>query len=75
VALWSKGDNRPPVFGNTDENGAFQLGSIPPGEYFLAASENGELNNPNVRTGLEGTATTMTLREGSHETADITLRP
>jgi hypothetical protein len=75
VALWSKGDNRPPVFGNTDENGAFQLGSIPPGEYFLAASENGELNNPNVRASLEGTATTVTLREGSHETADITLRP
>jgi hypothetical protein len=75
VALWSKGDNRPPVFGNTDENGAFQLGSIPPGEYFLAASENGELNNPNVRASLEGTATTVTLREGSHETADITLKP
>jgi protocatechuate 3,4-dioxygenase beta subunit len=74
VALWSKGD-RPPAFGTTDENGAFQLGSLPPGEYFIAAAEGGDLSNADVRKSVEGSATTLALREGSHEAVDLTLKP
>lgn len=74
VALWSRAE-RPSGYVNTDENGTFRFGNLPPGDYFIAASENGDLGNADVRASVEESATMLTLREGSHEAVDLTLKP
>jgi protocatechuate 3,4-dioxygenase beta subunit len=74
VALWSKGD-RPPVFGTSNERGAFEIGSLPPDDYYIAVQEQGDFAEPDLRPPSDALAHPVVLREGSHETVDLTLKP
>ena len=74
VVLWSKGD-RPPDSRISDENGMFEIGSLPPDDYYLAVQEQGDLGQPDLRPSSEALAHPLALHEGSHETVDLTLKP
>ena len=74
VILWSKGD-RPPVSRISSENETFEIGSLPPDEYYLAAQEQGDFSEPDLRPPSDALAHPVVLREGSHETVDLTLKP
>jgi carboxypeptidase family protein len=72
VELWSKGD-RPPVSIISDGNGMFAIGSLPPDDYYVAAQEQGDFGEPDLRPSSEALAHPLALHEGSHETVDLTL--
>jgi hypothetical protein len=72
VVVWSKGD-RPPVSGTSNENGTFEIGSLPPDDYYIAAQDRGDFSEPDLRPPSGALAHPVVLHEGSHETVDITL--
>jgi hypothetical protein len=74
VALWSKSE-RPPVSIISDGNGMFEIGSLPPDDYYIAAQEQGDFGVPDLRPPSDALARPVTLHEGSHETVDLTLKP
>ena len=72
--LWSKSD-RPPVFRTSNENGTFEIGSLPPDEYYIAVQEQGDISEPDLRPSPDALAHPVVLHEGSHETVDLTFKP
>jgi hypothetical protein len=74
VVLWSKSD-RPPVSRTSNENGTFEIGSLPPDDYYIAAQEQGDSGEPEPRPPSGALAHPVVLHEGSREAVDITLKP
>jgi hypothetical protein len=74
VVVWNKGD-RPPVSATGNENGTFEIGSLPPDDYYIAAQEQGDFSEPELRPPSGALAHPVALHEGSHETVDLTLKP
>lgn len=75
VQLWGPGDDIG-KFANTDKNGGFRLAGLAPGEYRIVAWEDVEFGlaqDPNFRNRFEGQATSVTLRDNSHETVEVKL--
>jgi protocatechuate 3,4-dioxygenase beta subunit len=74
VVLWTKGD-RPPESRISNENGTFEIGSLPPDDYYIAAQEQGDFGEPDLRPSSEALAHPLALHEGAHEAVDLTLKP
>jgi hypothetical protein len=85
VSVWPKTLNAgSPTFGirsvTTDQNGAFQVSGLPPGEYYVAGWEGEPLNSgviqiPELLARFAGKATSVSLGEGAKATADAKLIP
>jgi hypothetical protein len=59
----------------TGINGSFFMRSLPPGDYLVIAAEQldqGAMQDPGLRTTLEGKAVPVKLGPGSHGTTDLT---
>lgn len=76
VTLWSPSDPDLLKTANTDQNGAFKIRNLGPGEYRIAAWEDAEFGlsqDPDFRTRFDSRATTMKLSENEHETTEVKL--
>jgi hypothetical protein len=81
VSLWSPGQTPagatdPLKTANTDQYGSFRVRNLPPGEYRIVAWEDVEIGlaqDPEFSRRFESQAISLTLRENSHETAEVKL--
>ena len=76
VTIWSPNDPDLLKTANTDQNGAFKIRNLGPGEYRIAAWEDvefGLLQDPDFRARFDGKATTLKLAENAHETPEVKL--
>ena len=81
VTLWSPGQAPAGTadsyrFANTDQSGGFRLSNLAPGEYRIVAWEDiepGLAQDPDFRKRFESQAASVTLRDNSHDTADVKL--
>jgi uncharacterized surface anchored protein len=61
---------------NTDQAGNFKLSGLAPGEYHMVAWEDiepGLSQDPAFRARFDSQATTVKLRDNSHETVEVKL--
>jgi protocatechuate 3,4-dioxygenase beta subunit len=81
VTLWSPGQAPAGTadsyrFANTDQSGGFRLSNLAPGEYRIVAWEDiepGLAQDPDFRKRFESQAASVTLRDNSHDTAEVKL--
>ena len=77
VALWTASGAKPRRTA-TDQNGAFEFLSLPPGEYFLAAWEAvdpGLLEYQPFLAGFAADAAKLALRENAHAAVEVPVMP
>jgi protocatechuate 3,4-dioxygenase beta subunit len=83
VTLWNPtaaptGVYEPPKFANTDQNGAFRIRNLAPGQYKIVAWEDiepGLSQDPGFRSHFESQASSVTLRDNSHESVEVKVVP
>jgi hypothetical protein len=76
VTLWSPDDPDSLKIANTDQNGAFKLRNVAPGDYRIVAWEDvepGLLQDPDFRARFENRAATLKIEENAHETPEVKL--
>ena len=72
VTLWTS-DDAPQKFAQTASDGSFTVKNLAPGDYFLAAWDNVDMDPPELRKLYECQAVKVTVHEGSREKADVKL--
>jgi hypothetical protein len=74
-AFWDQGSRRLGM-ARPDQNGTFNLRSLPPGSYYVVAVESmpEEWGNPELFEQLKVDAKRATLNEGEHQTLDLRLQ-
>ena len=74
---WTLPNTRYVVGRRPDQNGRFEVKSLPPGSYYAAAVEylpDGEWNDPDVLERLRTTAKRFTLDEGESKTLELKIQ-
>ena len=79
VTLWNPKAARTGIYDPsegaiTDRNGGFSIRNLAPGEYKIVAWEEIELGlsqDPGFRSRFESQASSVTLRDGSHESVEV----
>jgi len=77
VSLWNPGTSSdPPKIANTDQNGAFKIRNLGPGEYRVAAFEDiepGLIQDPDFRQRFDTQAITVKIGENAHENDELKM--
>jgi protocatechuate 3,4-dioxygenase beta subunit len=75
VTLWPKTSDASPTGGArslfTDQNGAFKFQNLAPGDYYVAAWEEGVAQNADFLSHFTSDASAITLAEGGQESRDL----
>lgn len=75
VQIWRQGDDIAKT-ANTDQSGNFKFSGLAPGDYRIVAWEDidpGLAQDPAFRARFDSQATTVKLRDNSHETTEVKL--
>jgi hypothetical protein len=77
AARWAMPFSRYVMSARPNQEGRFQIKSLPPGAYYVVATEyiaQGEWGDPEVLERLKGKAARFSLDDGESKTLDLTLR-